>query len=177
MVKSGDFETKRFDVSGSNLELRNVRVTKPSGEVESEGWWGTFALGTARLDMKEPLEAEAVVHGRMRDAKPFLLALAAQKKALFWVDELLNAKDIEGRATIDVDGRSLAARDLTITGRKLTIEGDIAVEGKTTRDALLYIELGPFSTGLEITGGEREWKLFRARRWFEMRRSERHRVS
>ena len=46
------------------------------------------------------------MHGRMRDAKPFLIALAAQKKALFWVDDLLNAKDIEGRAKIDVHGQS-----------------------------------------------------------------------
>ena len=127
--------TRRFDVSGSSLELRNVRVTKPGGEVESEGWWATFATGTARLDMKEPLEAEAAVHGRMRDAKPFLIALAAQHKALFWVDELSEREGHRGSG--DDRGRrsrSIAARDLVIKGRKLAIEGDVAVEGKTARD-------------------------------------------
>ena len=78
LVKSGDLDARRFDVSGSSLELRNVRVTKPGGGVESEGWWATFATGNARLDMKEPLEAEVAVHARMRDAKPLLTALAAQ---------------------------------------------------------------------------------------------------
>jgi hypothetical protein len=173
-INSGDLATQRFDVSGSSLELRNVRVTKAGGAVESEGWWATFATGKARLDMKEPLAAEVVVNGRMRDAKPFLTALAAQRKVLFWIDELVSAKDIEGRATIDVDGKTMAARNLDIRGRKLTIEGDIAVEGRS-RDGLLFIEYGPFSTGVELGGGESEWKLFRARRWFDERRSERGR--
>ena len=171
-VTSGDLDAKRFDISGSSLELRNVRVTKRSGEVESDGWWATFALGKARLDMTEPLEAEVAVHARMRDAKPFLTALASQKKVLFWIDELLDVKDVEGRALVDIDGKTIAARDLDIRGRKLTIEGDIAVEGKS-RDGLLFIEYGPFSTGIELAGGESEWKVFRARRWFEARRSDR----
>ena len=171
-VTSGDLDAKRFDVSGSSLELRNVRVTKRSGEVESDGWWATFALGKARLDMTEPLEAEVAVHARMRDAKPFLTALASQRKVLFWIDELLDVKDVEGRALVDVDGKTIAARDVDIRGRRLTIEGDIAVEGKS-RDGLLFIEYGPFSTGIELGGGESEWKLFRARRWYEARRSER----
>jgi hypothetical protein len=171
-VTSGDLDAKRFDLSGSSLELRNVRVTKRSGEVESDGWWATFALGKAQVDMTEPIDAEVQVHGRMRDTKPFLTALASQKKVLFWIDELLNVKDVEGRALIDIDGKTIAARDIDIRGRKLTIEGDVAVEGKS-RDGLLFIELGPLSTGIELGGGEREWKLFRARRWFEERRSER----
>jgi hypothetical protein len=33
LVKSGDLDAKRFDVSGSSLELRNVRVSKPGGKV------------------------------------------------------------------------------------------------------------------------------------------------
>ena len=170
LIKSGDLEAKRFDVSGSSLELRNVRVTKPGGGVESEGWWATFATETARLEMKEPLDAEIAVRGRMRDAKPFLTALASQRKALFWIDELLGVKDVEGRAVIVVDGESLAARDVAINGRKLDIEGDIAVHGQE-RDGLLFIEYGPFSTALEMAGAEREWKLFHARRWFEQRRA------
>ncbi len=159
-------------MSGSSLELRNVRVTKPGGGVESEGWWATFATEAARLDMKEPLEAEIAVRARMRDAKPFLTALASQRKALFWIDELIGVKDVEGRAVIVVEGDSLAARDVAISGRKLDIEGDIQFTGKQ-RDGLLFIEYGPFSTALEMAGAEREWKLFHARRWFEERRSER----
>jgi hypothetical protein len=176
LIKSGDLDAKRFDVSGSSLELRNVRVTKPGGGVESEGWWATFATETARLEMKEPLEAEIAVRSRMRDAKPFLTALASQRKALFWIDELLGVKDVEGRAVIVVDGQSLAARDVAISGRKLDIEGDIQFTGKR-RDGLLFIEYGPFSTALEMTGAEREWKLFHARRWFEARRMERRHPS
>jgi hypothetical protein len=147
-----------------------VRVTKPGGGVESEGWWATFATETAHLEMQEPLEAEIAVRARMRDAKPFLTALASQRKALFWIDELIGVKDVEGRAVIGVDGQSLSARDVAITGRRLAIEGDIRVSGKR-REGLLFIEYGPFSTALEMTGQEREWKLFHARRWFEERRS------
>jgi hypothetical protein len=176
LVKSGDLDAKRFDISGSSLELKNVRVTKPSGGVESEGWWATFATEAANLEMKEPLEAEIAVRARMRDAKPFLTALASQRKVLFWIDELIGVKDVEGRAVIDVDGQSLAARDLDITGRRLDIEGDIRVTGKQ-RDGILYIEYGPFSTALEMAGLDREWKLFHARRWFEERRSARRHPS
>jgi hypothetical protein len=176
LVRSGDLDAKRFDVTGSSLELKNVRVTKPGGGVESEGWWATFATETARLEMKEPLEAEIAVRARMRDAKPFLTALASQRKALFWIDELIGVKDVEGRATIDVDGQSLAAREVAITGRRLDIEGDVRVIGKE-REGLLFIEYGPFSTALEMNGHEREWKLFGARRWFEERRSARRHAS
>lgn len=174
LIKSGDLDAMSFDVSGSSLELRNVRVTKPGGGVESEGWWATFATDTARLDMKEPLEAEIAVRARMRDAKPLLTALASQRKLLFWIDELIDVEDVEGRAVIGVDGRSLAARDVAITGRRLEIEGDIQFTGKD-RDGLLFIEYGPFSTGLEIAGNAREWKMFGARRWFEDRRAQRRR--
>ena len=169
LVKSGDLEAKRFDITGSSLELENVRVTKPGGGVESEGWWATFATERANLEMKEPLEAEIAVRARMRDAKPFLTALASQRKALFWIDELIGVKDVEGRAVIDVDGQALAAREVAITGRRLDIEGDIRIVGKQ-REGLLFIEYGPFSTALEMDGDEREWKLFHARRWFEERR-------
>jgi hypothetical protein len=176
LIRSGDLDARRFDVSGSSLELKNVQVTKAGGGVESEGWWATFATETARLEMKEPLEAEIAVRARMRDAKPFLTALASQRKALFWIDELIGVKDVEGRATIGVDGQSLAAHDLSITGRRLDIEGDIRVTGKQ-REGLLFIEYGPFSTALEMNGHESEWKLFGARRWFEERRDARRRPS
>ena len=172
VVKSGDLEARRFDVSGSSLELRNVRVSKPGGGVESEGWWATFATEEARLDMKEPIDAEILVHARMRDAKPFLTALAAQRKALFWIDELIAVEDVTGRARVDVAGQTLAAHDVVITGRRLEVQGDIAFTGKQ-RDGLLFIEYGPFSTGLEMANGKTEWKLFHARRWFEARRSAR----
>jgi hypothetical protein len=172
LIKSADVGARRFDVSGSSLELRNVRVTKPGGGVESDGWWATFATGAANLEMQEPLVATAAVRARMRDAKPLLTALASQRKVLFWIDELIGVKDIVGSAQLQVDGQSLAARDVAITGRRLEIEGDIRFAGKH-RDGLLFIEYGPFSTGLEIVGTEREWKLFHARRWFEERRSAR----
>ena len=176
IIKSGDLDAKRFDVTGSSLELRNVRITKPRGGVESEDWWATFATEAARVDMNEPIEAEMAVRGRMRDAKPFLTALASQRKLLFWIDELIGVKDVEGRAVIDVDGHSLAARDVDITGRRLEIEGDVRIIGKE-REGLLFIEYGPFSTALEMAGQEREWKLFHARRWFEQRRGARRPAS
>jgi hypothetical protein len=126
--------------------------------------------------MKEPVEAEIAVLGKMRDAHPFLTALASQKKILFWIDDLISVRDLEGRATVEVDGQSLAARDVAITGNHLEIEGDIRLSGPS-RDGLLFIEYGPFSTALEIDGAEREWKLFRARRWFEARREARRHPS
>jgi hypothetical protein len=169
LIKSGDLDAKRFDVSGSSLELRNVRVTKPGGGVESEGWWATFATETARLDMTEPLGAEIAVRARMRDAKPILTALASQRKALFWIDELFGVKDVEGRAVIDVHGPSIGAREVVITGRRLEIEGDIRFAGKQ-REGLIFIDYGPFSAGVEMAGGASEWKLIHARRWFEARR-------
>jgi hypothetical protein len=172
LVKNADLEARRFDISGSSLELRNVRVTKPGGAVESEDWWATFATSTGALEMREPLEAEIGVHARMRDAKPFLTALASQRKVLFWIDELVRVEDVEGRAVIVVDGHSLAARDVDISGRRLDIEGDIRVAGEE-RDGLLLIEYGPLSTALEMAGHEREWKLVNARRWFEDRRGAR----
>ncbi|HVR30585.1 MAG TPA: hypothetical protein VMS86_13755 [Thermoanaerobaculia bacterium] len=169
LIRGGDFAARRFDVSGSSVELSNVRVTSPGGNVESDGWWAAIDTSTARLDMKEPLGAEIMVRGRLRDAKPFLTFLASRRKALFWLDELVRVKDLAGAALLGLDGQGLSARDLEITGNRLEIYGDLGYE-RGERDGLLYFKYGPFAAALEIVQGERDWKLFHPWRWFDDKR-------
>ena len=173
-IQGGDFGARSFDVSGSSVELSNVRVRGMDGGIESEGWWATLATGRARLDLREALGAEVVLHGRLRDAKPILTALASRNKSLFWLDELFAVRDVAGRTLLVLDGQEVSARDLTITGDRLEVQGDLGYAGGE-REGLLYLKYGPFAAALEITGGAREWKLLHPWRWFDGKRRERER--
>jgi hypothetical protein len=164
-----DFADRRFDVSGSSLELSKVSVTKPGGAVESRDWWATLAAATAQLDFEEPLRAEVALHGRMRDAEPILAAIASRQEALFWLDELVRVEDLAGKAKLKVDGKAFSARELAITGDRLEIFGDFDSAGGR-REGLMYFKYGPFAAALEIAGKQRDWKLTHPWRWFDDKR-------
>jgi hypothetical protein len=161
-LRRADLLDKRFDISGTKIDLTDV--TSDAGE----RWWARAHLDRAVLTPGKPVFLRARLESTLSDPRPLfsLVAPAGKKKALRWVDDLLDVQGVGavadltvGRSFLDVDNLAVAGGQAKVQGRFRMADGD--------RRGILYAALGRLDVGVEVAEGKRDWKILRPRRWFE----------
>lgn len=166
-LTDADPEKRYFKLAATRLELRHVAVTG-KGREEPRDWWATVELPAGELRLVRPLELDAEVEARLRDTRP-ILALAAEKKPLLgWMTPLLDVEDVSLEARVRFAGDDLFLREVVVEGDHLEVLADLRFSGKRP-SGLLFVKLGALSAALEMAHGERDWKLFGSREWYEER--------
>lgn len=166
-----------FDLAGSRLEVTGVTISGPAvaaaGPPAAPGWWGRFHVDRGRLMPGRKVFLTAQVEAMLRDPKP-LIALFAPARQGFVVRRAVRLLDVQGvGATANVRlGEELVEVDrLAVAGGPAELRGRLRFAGGT-RDGVLLARYGRLSFGMELTGGERQLHLVRARKWFEGEMSE-----
>jgi len=168
-LQNGSARERRFDVSGTHIELQNVRVTKKDELVE-EDWWITIKLPEARIVFSTPIDIQMLIDVDMKDTKPMVALFDARKELPGIVKRIMTIKNLAADAYIDVNRSGTEIRDLVITGDRLKVLGDISVKHKR-RDALMYVHYRIFGTGIKVEDGELDLKFLRPMKWFEKQRA------
>ena len=161
------------ELSGSSLEIDEVRVVRAGASVD-EGWWGKLRLPAATVVKPrglEPLPArlEGLLEAELRDTGPVVALLEGRMPKLGWIDGLLTVENVEGTTEVRAEGRELGLRNLEMTGGakgRLELLAELEFEERTP-EGLFFARWGKLSAALELVEGERDWKLTGSRRWFE----------
>lgn len=169
-LAEGDVKARRFRFDGSSLDLEGVQV---EGQKRSAGsWWGRFEFPDGKVELRPNPAVETRVEGRLRDTAPILALVAEKKKVLSWVDSFLQVENVTVGAELTADERRFQVEDLQAEAEHLEALGDFTVAGER-KEGIFYFRYRRLSAGVELEAGERDWKLFRSRKWFDERRSQR----
>jgi len=168
-LNRADLQARRFDISGSKIDLTGVTVQDGApGTGPPQAWWARAHLDHAVLAPGAPVFLRAQVESTLSDSRPLfaLFAPAGRGRLLHWVDDLLDVQGVGAVADLTV-GRSFVSVDrLAVAGGKAQVEGRFRVASGHPR-GILYAALGRLDVGVELTEGKRGWKILRPREWFE----------
>lgn len=170
-LRSADFRGKRFDVSGSKLDLTGVRFAGTPGMTGAGGpardWWARAHLDHAVIEPGAPVFLRARVESTISDPRPLMAFMAPERRnrLLNWVDKLLDVKGIGAVADLAVGDGAVTLDRMAIEGGPAKIQGRLRFGG-APKQGILYASYGRWDVGVELDGDQRDWKILRPKKWF-----------
>ncbi|MWJ27502.1 hypothetical protein GPM19_04645 [Halomonas sp. ZH2S] len=171
ILSEGDLKARRFQADGSRLRLDNVQrlSTERQGAGDPQGdagWWVQLDLQQARLHWAQPLTLESQLQLSMRDSGLLARLFLQRARDNPWLGRLLNVRNIEGTAQLDLDENQVELRDIQLHGgENLSLLADLMLSDSTASGAL-YARLGVLALGVGLKENSPELHLISPRRWF-----------
>jgi hypothetical protein len=162
-LRQVDLKSRRFDISGSQIELTDVRMQGGG----AEEWWVRAHLDQALLLPGQPIFLRAKVESTLSDVRPVFIFFAPEgrNRLVRWVDGLLDVQGVGATASFTLGDSYVDVADLAIAGGEAQLQGRLRFDDGDKRGVLLA-SYGRFDVGLELQGAERDWKILRPRKWF-----------
>ena len=169
LLRRADLREKRFDISGTKIDLTDVvsQGSATPGE-PPEHWWARAHLDRAVLTPGRPVFLRARLESTLSNSRPVfaLVAPASLDKRPGWVDNLLDIQGVGAVAELTVGRNLLRVDHLAVAGGKAQVQGRFRVAEGHPR-GILYAAWGGLDVGVELADGKRDWKILRPRKWFE----------
>jgi hypothetical protein len=162
-LRQVDLEDKRFDISGSQAELTNVRMQGGG----PGAWWARAHLDDALLLPGRPVFLRAKIESTLSDVRPVFIFFAPQgrNRLVHWVDDLLDVQGVGATAAFTLGESYVDVADLAVAGGPAQLQGRLRFDDGD-RKGVLLASYGRFDVGLELQGAERDWRILRPRKWF-----------
>lgn len=163
LIREADFRGRRFDVSGTKIDVTRVSVPGAAGG----DWWARAHLDRAVIEPGAPVFLRARVESTLSDPRPIFAFVAPETrdKVLRWMDDLMT-QAVGAVADVSVGDGAVAVDDLAVAGGQAKIQGRLRFGG-APKQGILYASYGRWDVGVELDGAQRDWKILRPRKWFE----------
>jgi hypothetical protein len=156
-----------FDISGSEVNLTNVRVEGDSGQFDSEDWSARFTLTRGEAILSDPpamtLEAEL----QASDSRPIVAMFKNQEgwRPAF-LSKMMTVEDIEGSAKIVMANERVEIPHAHAISDNIEV-GAKAVITEQNRDGVIYFRYKKADALLKITDGKKRLDIFKVREKYE----------
>ncbi|MGE6331593.1 hypothetical protein [Stenotrophomonas sp. NPDC077659] len=164
-LRRGDFKQRYFDLSGTSIQLRKVRVGQ---QERSAPWQGKVLFKQGRIDAQAPFRVDASADLTMSDAGPLLGVFAERSDYPRWALSLLDAGQVNARTRLRWQAGHLMLDGLEAENERLSVRARLDLTSQHKRGDL-YLRWGLLGAGIELDGKQRQWHLAGAREWFEER--------
>lgn len=158
---------RRFEIDGARLILEPATYHELSGAEEPvHPWWARAELPDASLTMGRPIIFDGSLELEMKDSGPFLALFAQRRRFLRWFSDVLLVEGVVARAGLKLDGTAVTVDPLEVSSDKISLASRMrfAAGGK---HGDLFLTYGNLAVGIELRDGKRDFKLLKAREWFE----------
>ncbi|UOS99745.1 hypothetical protein LZZ50_05100 [Xanthomonas arboricola] len=162
-LQRADFKNKFFDLSGTRIRLRNMRVGDDSSDAN---WWGQMQVGAGTIQASAPFQVDADAAIRMRDVAPLLAVFAQRADYPRWVLGLLDSGELDATGRVRWRKQQLLIDDLHAENARLSLRARLALNDEQRRGDL-YLRWGVLGAGIELDGKQRQWHLAGAREWYD----------
>ncbi|MEQ6916785.1 hypothetical protein [Halomonas aquatica] len=165
-LSDGDLDTLRFDVSGSELRMSDVRLENASGGL-TRGWWARLEVPEGHMRWVAPLALDARLDLAMRDSGLLVNLFVDSSRERSWLRERLTLGEVRGKVRVMFDDDTLRLEDLAVQGgSRLELLANVALRDPHLAGRALA-RYGPLRLGIELDGDRRRWQLRNVREWYE----------
>jgi hypothetical protein len=159
-----------FDVSGSEVEFNNVRVTGQKEVFDDEQWLARFRLTRGETTWKKPLELDGSLQIDLSDSSPIVAIFGNRGYKPDWLLNLLSVDTIHGAAEV------VAANNQLVIPYASAVSDHIEVGAKgriseQNREGVIYARYRKMDAILEISAGDRNIDIIRARAKYDAYRA------
>ncbi|WDS37951.1 hypothetical protein [Pseudoxanthomonas sp.] len=165
-LQRADLARQQFRVDGSTVALRNVSYTR--GSNARSGWWVQVALPRTQLDAAgKRVAVQGDVTAKMKDVG-FLLDLFSQDRDYpAWMVKLVDAGNVQARAKVRWQQRDLVLDGIDASNDRFDLLGRFQLKDRAKPQGDLYARWGVLGTAVELRGGNHQFHVVGARRWYD----------
>ncbi|SEL50201.1 hypothetical protein SAMN05428989_1791 [Pseudoxanthomonas sp. GM95] len=165
-LQRADLAQQRFRVDGSSVALKNVSFAQ--GSMSRSGWWAQVALPSTQLDAAgKRLAVQGDVTAKMKDVG-FLLDLFSQDRDYpKWMVKLVDAGNVQAKARVRWQRRDLVLEGIDASNDRFDLLGRFQLKDRAKPQGDLYARWGVLGTAVELRGGQHQFHVLGARRWYD----------
>jgi len=159
-------ENMDFDISGSTIEINNVKVTGDKKDFNDDSWGILLALNKARAVWKKPVQLDIEADLEMTDSRPFVAMMANKKGKEGWLGKAMTIDDINGKLNLRMKDQTIVIPYAFAASDKI----DVGAKGIITldrNDCVLYARFKKLHGLLKISNGKRNLDILKAREKFD----------
>lgn len=169
VVPEGDLQRGEYDVSGTTLSLKDIRVAsdvaKRGGRDGSKGWWAKVSVPTGKVAVGAPEFMNGQVDLTARDTVPFVTIFSARQPLPGWIRGLLGVKNVTARARVRLGDEVQRVSDFEMTAGGF----ELRLEFRRRHDTAgkLFARFGGLALGVAVSDTKNEVQVFGARKWYD----------
>jgi hypothetical protein len=155
-----------FDISGSTLLLKDIRVMGSQENLAESGWYARVSFTRANTVWKKPVLLKAEADIEMKDSTPIVAMLSNHRNKNGWIEEMLTVGKIEGTARMDMQQQQIIFPHAFAGSDEIDI-GARGVITQQTRDGVIFARYRKLKGLLKIRDGKRSFDVIKAQQKFD----------
>ncbi|MDP2310207.1 MAG: hypothetical protein Q8P18_29595 [Pseudomonadota bacterium] len=169
VVPSGNLETGKYDISGTSLELRKIRVisggSTREGKDDSKAWWAQIKLPKGSVAVGAPIFLDGTLDVKFRDTVPFITVFSEKQPLPGWIRGLLGVEPVSGKARIRLGDDVLRVTDFQLFAGQF----EVLLELRRRKEMVgkLYARFGKLSLGMGMENKKSHIQVFNAKKWYD----------
>jgi hypothetical protein len=168
-LRSGDLDAGVYDMAGTHLTLRGVRLVDAAHDSDdkddSKAWWADLTLDSARVHAAAREFLVADLRVKMRDTIPIITVVSAQKRIPRWIRGILAIKKVSGTARVRIGDDTLVVPSFKVRAGPFGVKLQARLDHRGTR-AHMLLDYGILGLGVDIEGAKTKLHIFSPRRWY-----------
>lgn len=159
-------EHMEFDIAGSSLHIKNVKVKGDKKNFNDDHWGIQLALNEAHATWKKPvaLDLKASIH--MTDSRPFVAMMANHKGKEGWLGKALTVEDVKGEAMLQMKNNNMVIPLAYASSEKIGV-GAKGLINADAREGIFYVRFRKLDGILKMRNGKRNIDILKAREKFD----------
>ncbi len=159
-----------FDLSGSEVELDNVRVIGEKALFDDERWLARFRLTRGETTWKKPLELDGSLQIDLSDSTPIVAIFGNRGYKPDWLLNMLSVDAIHGVAEVVAANNQLVIPYASAVSEHIEVgaKGRISEQN---REGVIYARYRKMDAILKISAGDRNIDITRARAKYDAYRA------
>jgi len=167
MIDHGDIDTKHFDISGTTLTIEQVKVdSSTGGKILTDDWNAGVTFDKGIVIWEKPLKLKSVLHVVAKDSSPFLALVENGKFQFSLISRFLLVQNLQGSASIEMDGNRVWLPMAKLKGGRLRIETK-AVFAPDIRSGAVLFRHSNIRAFVGIEKGKVDLDIFNAQKRFD----------
>lgn len=164
-LRAVDFAARRFDISGTEVELSGVCVGECAADNQTN-WWGRIKLEQASLAPGQADTVKATIHADLRDSRPLVLLFATRRALPGWVQKLLTVENVATKANLTMGAGGFTLRELVGAAEQVELRARLDFR-PAGRSGQMYLRYGVLGLGMDLARGERDLRFLKPLEWYE----------
>jgi hypothetical protein len=165
-LAGGQPRDRRFDFSGSDIVLDQVRVLGETQQFDEEAWSARLVLTRGETTWTQPAALSLEADLEMSDSRPFVTLFANQGWRPDFLTRAMTVEDISGKAFMELYDRRLLIPSSTIAGGEIEVAAKARIEESGNR-GMLYGRFRRLEALIRFENGKRNLDVLRVRRKFD----------